>query len=1147
MTWSSGSTPVDTFGGMAYRVGTATGVPVVPAGYAWSSLGSSIQGTGTRPNVQGGYVTAAAIYSQIYGRNASTSAYIPAGIFQADRDTMAGAALSSVQTEPGRSHYSGAYNGPTHFASPLLKKRLITYTDWNSSTEWGYRDGLSTILSNARINWTQTYAGYQAFVSSGFPYDFCQQRMYYNADPAKWKVYGTFDYQDDNGAQSMIAGVDRVMYTDPLPEQETCAAYLSSYYMNRGAFFVPVRAFWSRVATEHPEIAPQPDGHHLGSEYNQGVAAMMFTLLSGRCPVGDQPSDTASTAWKNWYCRKTGYEIAWQYGTLQERVPGLEVLPVSANATAILAGASTTLTARFLYPPTDNVTVTVSVDDSAAATVSPTALTFTPANYNVARTITVTGLSGSASVAAFNVNFTTTSGDAAFNGVTDQWPYSTVRPANGAWSANASGNWSDLSNWSGGVVANGTGNTADFSSCDITADRTVQLDLPLNIGNVIFGDTSTATAAGWMIDNNGNAGNVLTLAGAAPAITVNALAAGSGVTVSAILAGTSGLTKSGPGSLTLSAQNTYTGGTVVSAGTLALAAGGGTGTIRGVLTVNAGASVLSTVGSSFGYSPGVNVNTLNLSSATLTHNSSETLTLSSVTVNLTSGTLQTLVGAFDFFDNGSGNTAINSFASSGTSIVAGSVNLRAGDNDLSGTVFNVADGAARVDLLVAASMGNGVYQGAASMVQKSGAGTLLLSGSNSYSGGTILNLGTLAGSSVSAFGAVDTLITFNTVPGAVNSATLSLAADQAMNSYNLTMGSNRYNIVQLNRATPGTGINDNLGTLSLGSSTMTFNQGANVTGGTASVSIAAVDLSAGNNDRPATLSGDACMRITGTAAIFSNNAISKRLQLDGTRHDNIVSGAIKNGSGTGVLTLIKANTSTWTLSGANSYTGDTSVLAGMLVFTQPTLPTGANVWLNSGGVLSLDFAGTNIVAGLRINSVAQSAGTWGGLASKAVYRTALLNGAGVLNVTSGPIVQPYTSWAAAYGLDATPGQQTAFGADPDADGIANGLDWILGGNPVAGNAAPLWQSGLVSGNFVIAFYRNPASESSSTLKAEWTTNLSGTWNAVTIGATSSGPDANGVTVVVIPNTGGPDAVTVSVPQTNAPGGKLFLRLKATSP
>ena len=76
------------------------------------------------------------------------------------------------------------------------------------------------------------------------------------------------------------------------------------------------------------------------------------------------------------------------------------------------------------------------------------------------------------------------------------------------------------------------------------------------------------------------------------------------LTVGGVISGTGfGLIKVGAGTLRLTAQNLYTGGTIVDAGTLLLGIGGGIGTIRGVLTISSGATVVMTavdaIGSAF--------------------------------------------------------------------------------------------------------------------------------------------------------------------------------------------------------------------------------------------------------------------------------------------------------------------------------------------------------------------------------------------------------------------------------------------------------------------------------------------------------------------------------------------------------------------
>ena len=129
------------------------------------------------------------------------------------------------------------------------------------------------------------------------------------------------------------------------------------------------------------------------------------------------------------------------------------------------------------------------------------------------------------------------------------------------WTNTLSGAWSTNANWTNNLVGTGANVTADFSQVDPTSDLIVTNDVNRTIGNLIFGDADNSTAAGWVLTNN-----TVTLAGTIPTVTVNALGAGKQVTINSVVAGTSGLTKKGSGTLLLAGANTYTGSTVVSNG-----------------------------------------------------------------------------------------------------------------------------------------------------------------------------------------------------------------------------------------------------------------------------------------------------------------------------------------------------------------------------------------------------------------------------------------------------------------------------------------------------------------------------------------------------------------------------------------------------
>jgi autotransporter-associated beta strand protein len=142
--------------------------------------------------------------------------------------------------------------------------------------------------------------------------------------------------------------------------------------------------------------------------------------------------------------------------------------------------------------------------------------------------------------------------------------------ANGTWDVNANGNWSTTTNWFSGIVADGSGSTANFTNT-ITANRTVTLDGDRTLTNLVFGVPFTpyaGNAGSWTLSGSGN----LTLTGTNPGITVHNLGTGNVARISSIIEGTNGLVKSGSGQLTLngSAVNTFTGGLAVNAGTLRL-------------------------------------------------------------------------------------------------------------------------------------------------------------------------------------------------------------------------------------------------------------------------------------------------------------------------------------------------------------------------------------------------------------------------------------------------------------------------------------------------------------------------------------------------------------------------------------------------
>src|ERR1035441_7406439 len=104
-------------------------------------------------------------------------------------------------------------------------------------------------------------------------------------------------------------------------------------------------------------------------------------------------------------------------------------------------------------------------------------------------------------------------------------------------------------------------------------------------------------------------------------------------------------------------------------------------------------------------------------------------------------------------------------------------------------------------------------------------------------------------------------------------------------------------------------------------------------------------------------------------------------------------------SSTGGLT--KSGAGTLILSGANTYTGDTTVNAGTLELrTAGGLSDSDKLLLNGTAAVNLSFSGTDTIGGLVFDGVPQATGTWGSTASSATHKDARFTGSGMLNVDS---------------------------------------------------------------------------------------------------------------------------------------------------
>lgn len=239
---------------------------------------------------------------------------------------------------------------------------------------------------------------------------------------------------------------------------------------------------------------------------------------------------------------------------------------------------------------------------------------------------------------------------------------------------------------------------------------------------------------------------------------------------------------------------------------------------------------------------------------------------------------------------------------------------------------------------------------------------------------------------------------------------------------------------------------------------------------------------------------------------------------------------------TGAFDLTKVGTNTLTLNGATSYTGATVIANGTLSLGSPALSDTASLTIgtdvDSPAVLNLPNAGTDTVGSLIIDGVTKPNGLY-----SSSNTGGAITGLGKIQVGTG--ADPYTTWASTFGLQnpwlgADPALNGEPTGDPDQDGVANLLEFVLGGSPIVSSQAQLPTATVVGSELVLSYKRSDESEAPATTQiGQWSSDLQ-TWNAIT-------------PVLVSENGALADDMTVSTPTSNAVGGKLFIRLNVETP
>ncbi|MBI5273540.1 MAG: autotransporter-associated beta strand repeat-containing protein, partial [Chlamydiales bacterium] len=506
-----------------------------------------------------------------------------------------------------------------------------------------------------------------------------------------------------------------------------------------------------------------------------------------------------------------------------------------------------------------------------------------------------------------------------------------IKTNGGTLTLSGNNTFSGNSSVSGGTLALGNNNGAGAGSIALANGTTLQAATTLsNVDNLISLTSGTAT-----FDTNSN-----------------------NLTCSGVISGSGGLTKISGGTLTLSGNNTFSGNTTVSAGILALGNnnGAGSGSIAFSDTTTLRATInLSNVSNPISLTSGnvtFDTNSYDLTSSGVVSGAGNlvkvnggTLTLSGNNIGF-SGTTTINTGILALGNNNAMGTNQASFAN-GTTLKATTSLTNVANDIVTSTSFFVNTNGFDTKLA-------GVISGSGELTKK-GKGELTLAGINLYSGGTVVDKGTLKISSDDNIGSqaitlkTDTTLKAGATFASAQNITLDGAATIDTIANTLTENGNIIGPGRLTKTGPGilelAGNNTYTGGTTIKEGKISL-IGTGVLPDLEHVSIPSAGASLDTSDSTAT-------QTIGTLSAKGDILIGPRDLFFGNSTNTTISGTF-SGSGN----IHKQGSGTVTLTGiSDSFTGHFFVDAGTLVINGKVL---GDTIIESGATLK----GTGIVNNL---------------------------------------------------------------------------------------------------------------------------------------------------------------------------------------
>ncbi len=537
---------------------------------------------------------------------------------------------------------------------------------------------------------------------------------------------------------------------------------------------------------------------------------------------------------------------------------------------------------------------------------------------------------------------------------------SAVFAASGSWTGAADNTWAG-SNWSASPVP-GAGDTATFNAA--SGNTTIDLGAGVSVGAVTF---DTASSAAYTIGAGGVGAQTLTLGDTGAAITLNSTVAANQLFNANLVLGTA-----------IASTTTITSSSTTNSLTFAGNISGGTGGTAGAKTLNvsAAANTNTIFSGSFSAGGASSISLANISTGTVTLNGSGTSSFNILRASA-SGTIVVNGPTVNVASEGvfGGNSTTNGKLDVQAGVVNYNAGIRTNSSVSDSTLIKVSGGTLNTTNI---SLGRTSNPGTAVITTGNvtqGSGFVVTAGNATLSGGLTLGTsnssatGHISGGTVSIAGITTLGATTNTrnnilqvSGGSLSSSnTTGLVLSSHATTANLselyiTGGTTTFERVQFGGSSAaansaGAVVLNGAGSLYVGSGGMLI--------GSPNAYTATVDLRAGTLGAKADWSSSLAVALNGTGTVNIKAADASNVSQNIT-----LSGVI---SGTNGFT--KTGGGSLTLSGANLYTGTTTISEGSVVLgASNVFANTAPVVLNGGSLAASTFTDTLGTLGLTANS-----------------------------------------------------------------------------------------------------------------------------------------------------------------------------------